>query len=147
MPERSIVTTVTRFERFTSPICAGSHLLLPTEDVFSRYESMYPREEAGKKRAAGEWTESGTRTRRCVVEVHVRALLSGQLYSVSNPADEGVRCGTTMRSAPVAIYCYQESIISIPVRSRLCRHHPWIRLCVLGGRCDVYGDCSLDKRK
>ena len=81
--------------------------LLPAEDVLSRYESMYPREELERNELLENGANPGLDKKMCRGGSTFRALLSGKLYSVSNPADEGVRCGTTMRSAPVAIYCYK----------------------------------------
>ena len=81
--------------------------LLPTEDVPSRYEHMYPRRELEENELLANETNPGLDKKMCRGGSTFRALLSGKMYSVSNPADEGVRCGTTMRSAPVAIYCYK----------------------------------------
>ena len=43
------------------------------------------------------------------------ALLSGNRYSTSNPAPEGVRCGTIMRSAPIALCCYRNPELAFSV--------------------------------
>ena len=81
--------------------------LLPTEDVPSRYEHVYSREELTRNELLENGANPGLNKKMCRGGSTFRALLSGRMYSVNDPADEGVRCGTTMRSAPIAVHCYK----------------------------------------
>ena len=85
--------------------------LLPTEDVPSRYEHLYPRELI-RNELLENGANPGLAKKMCRGGSTFRALLSGKMYSVSGPADEGVRCGTTMRSAPIAIYCFKNPTLA-----------------------------------
>ena len=77
---------------------------LVNENVVSLYENMYLKEELEKN----ELLEyNGIDKRMCRGGSTFAALLCGEMYSVNHPAPEGVRCGTTMRSAPIGIYCYK----------------------------------------
>ena len=82
---------------------------LLSENVVALYEGMYLKEEL----ETNELLEyEGIDTKMCRGGSTFAALLSGEMYSVHHPAPEGVRCGTTMRSAPIGIYCYKNPTLA-----------------------------------
>ena len=73
-------------------------------DVASLYQNIYLKEELEENDLL---KYNGIDKKMCRGGSTFAALLSGEVYSVRYPAPEGVRCGTTMRSAPIGVYCHK----------------------------------------
>ena len=76
-------------------------------EIAQLYQSLYPGKDLLYNNLLEKEENAGLASKMCRGGSTFTALLSGNKYSPSNPATEGVRCGTTMRSAPIALYCYQ----------------------------------------
>ena len=79
-------------------------LLHNKEEMVSLYSSMFSENELAENDLLDN---EGIDVKMCRGGSTFSALLSGNRYSPSNPAPEGVRCGTIMRSAPIGIFAYQ----------------------------------------
>lgn len=80
-----------------------SSLLHCGDAIADTYSPFYPREELLTNDLLDNGKNPGLDTKMCRGGSTFEALESGECYSTSNPPPSGVRCGCTMRAAPIAI--------------------------------------------
>ena len=81
-------------------------LLKNEEEMICLYNGLYLPSELKENDLLADGKNIGLDKKMCRGGSTFDALLSGERYSVSNPPEEGVRCGTIMRSAPIGIFCH-----------------------------------------
>lgn len=67
------------------------------------YAALYPEEELLQNDLLQDGKYDGLDTKMCRGGSTFEALESGEMYTVDNRAPSGVRCGCTMRAAPIAV--------------------------------------------
>ena len=81
-------------------------LLKNEEEMICLYNGLYLPSELKENDLLADGKNIGLDKKMCRGGSTFDALLSGERYSVSNPPEEGIRCGTIMRSAPIGIFCH-----------------------------------------
>ena len=90
-------------------------LLHNLPELTELYHDLYSKDELLHNDLLENGENPGLDRKMCRGGSTFTALLSGNRYSTLNPAPEGVRCGTTMRSAPIALVCYQKPELAFSV--------------------------------
>lgn len=84
-----------------------SSLLKNENEIVSMYSHLYSSQALLENDLLNE-ANSGLDVKMCRGGSTFDALLSGERYSIDYPPEEGCRCGTIMRCAPIGVYCHDK---------------------------------------